>query len=114
MIVNFETAQTLDEAFVYATDVNLATLADLLMIKKTSKSKVQRQRNICLSMLKICSSPLLSSSQVRWAHGPHTEFSRVSKMLGSSEPEGIEGALDRFILEVQGSVRATPHAPHPG
>lgn len=113
MNVNFETAQTLDEAFVYATDVNLATLEDLLMVKKTSKSKVRRQRSICLSMLKVCGSALLNSTQVRWGYDTHKEFSRVSDLLGSSEPEAIEGALDRYIFMVQGIVGAKQPAPPP-
>jgi hypothetical protein len=112
-MINFESVQSLDEAFVNATEVNLATLEELLMVKKTSQSKVRRQRSICLSMLKICASALLNDTQVRWRHGPHKEFGRVSALLRSSEPEAIEGALDRFILEVQGAARARPPESHP-
>lgn len=112
--MNFETAQNLDEAFVNATEVNLATLEDLLMLRKTSKSRVQRQRSICFSMLKICASKLLASSQVRWTYnGSQREFPRVSDMLANSDPAAIERALELHILKVQGLGHAKQPELHP-
>lgn len=99
--------QLLDE-YVYATEVNLATLSELAELKSTAKYRLARQRSICHKMLQVCQE---FASEIEW-HGP-TEVSigrkgscsRVKEMLenAKSEPEGLAGALDRYIDYCKGS-----------
>lgn len=43
--------QTIEEAFVYYTDCQMATLSYLTMVKRTSKSELKRQQDIVNGML---------------------------------------------------------------
>ena len=45
---------SVEEAFTYYTEVNLATLGELAMLKSTSASRLKRQSKICLGMLYQC------------------------------------------------------------
>jgi hypothetical protein len=44
----------LEEAYLEATEWNLATLEELCTIKSSSKSRIDRQKSICGKMLAIC------------------------------------------------------------
>jgi len=104
--------QSVDEAFVWATEVNLATLEDLALLKKQSKSRIRRQQSICLEMLKLCASSLLNGHAVRWVQGPCKNFGRVSRLLVDSDPKAIEAALDRFTEQVLDSGSGHPERPY--
>jgi hypothetical protein len=95
-MTTFRNVRSLEEAFAYATEVNLATLEELLMVKKSSKSKVRRQRGICLGMLEICASSLVTGGKIDWGHEFHPNFPRVSKILSATESGSCEERLDRF------------------
>lgn len=106
-MVNFETAHSLEEAFVYATEVDLATLCELCMARKTPHRKIERQRSICLGMLRICRRAWVTAGHVDWGHSrQQRNFPRVSELIANKEPEAIEGALDRLILTWGGHAPA--------
>lgn len=113
-MINFKNVRSLEDAFAYATEVNLATLEELLMIKKSSKSKVRRQRGICIGMLEICASSLVTGGKIDWGHELHPNFPRVSKILNPAESGSCEERLDRLThgwgepVSPQNAVVATP------
>lgn len=47
-------SKLLEEAYLEATEWNLATLDELCMIKSSSKHRIDRQKSICGKMLAIC------------------------------------------------------------
>jgi len=71
------------EAYLWATEVNLATLEELAYLKSSSKSRIDRQKSICTKMLQVCQE---YASETEWHGysgvqvGPHT-CSRVKRML---------------------------------
>lgn len=85
----------IEQAHAYFTECNLATLEHMATIKRTAKSDISRQRNICLQMLK-----WIDGDQAA-VHAQHC--GRVLKALADAagEPEGMNGVLDRRILECQ-------------
>lgn len=106
--MKLDTAQSLDEAFVCMTEINLATLEEALTLKKSSKARITRLKSICLDALKICAGQMVSSTRVRWNDGPQRSFPRVSSLLANSSPAAIERAFEQYILKVQGSSHARP------
>ena len=102
---------TLENEYAYATEINLATLGELLDIKSTSQSRKNRQRSICLTMLRVCQQieDKLDLSEYGCKCG------RVRDMLKAAKHEagGVEGALDRYILTLTG-VYAPKHLPKVG
>ncbi len=88
--------RSLDEAYLYATEVNLATLDEVWMLASSSVARKSRQRNICLGMLEICQSNMVSKDPGLWGSEQHKHFGRVQRYLDEAKihPEGLEGALD--------------------
>ena len=97
-VVSTDMATLLSE-FLYATECNLATLEGLIERKRSAKSEVDRQRSICLRMIRTCR----QHDEVGGIQGIDKEYPRVSRLLqgGKAEPSGIEGALDRWIAELR-------------
>lgn len=97
----------IEQEYLYATDCQLATLNQLAELKRTSKSGLRRQRDICRKMLQVCQEidPLIIQPARYTATGPH--WGRVNKMLANAktEPEGLLGALDRYIAEARWGTR---------
>ena len=88
--------QLIDE-YVYATEVNLATLSELAGIKSSSKSRIKRQTNICHKMLQVCQE---YASEIEWRGwggaevGRKGSCSRVKKMLESGD---LTTALSEYV-----------------
>lgn len=91
--------RSLDEAYLYATEVNLATLDEIWMLASSSQSRKSRQRNICLGMLEICQSSMVSKDPGIWGSEHHKPFGRVERYLeeAKAHPEGLAGALDQQL-----------------
>jgi hypothetical protein len=91
---------TLENEYAYATECDLATLGELLSIKSSSQSRCNRQRSICLKMLRVCQE--IESKLDLSEYG--CKCGRVKDMLKGAKHEatGIEGALDRYILTLKG------------
>ena len=89
----------LADDYAEATECNLATLEVLLLRKRSSDSDRRRQRAICFRMLQVCKA---HEENITWRQFPKA-FPRVREMLDGAkqEPMGLEGALDRWILEVR-------------
>ncbi len=88
---------TLANAFVYAAECTLATLDELLGIRSTSKSRISRQRGICLTMLKALH-PHRESIDWGGEYAPY--YSRVHKILGTDSLKDVEAHLDAHIDEL--------------
>jgi len=88
--------RNLTEAYVYATEVQLATLSELVALKATSQSRIARHRAICLGMLRWCASALVDHDAVDWGTPETRAFPRVSAILESGD---IERALDALVDE---------------
>lgn len=99
------TDMKIEQEYLYATDCQLATLDQMAERKRTSKSDVSRQRGICRKMLQVCQEidPVIVQPARYTATGPH--WGRVNKILEAArkEPEGLVGALDRYIAEARGA-----------
>lgn len=102
--------RNLTEAYVYATEVQLATLCELVRLKATSQSRIARHRAICLGMLRWCASALVDHDAVDWGTPDTRAFPRVSEILESGD---IERALDALVDERSRRVsrRAAPLPP---
>lgn len=89
---------TLENEYACATECNLATLGELLCIKSSSQSRCNRQRSICLTMLRVCQE--IESKLDLSEFG--CKFGRVRDLLKAAkkEPQGLEGALDRYIQKL--------------
>lgn len=93
------------EGLAYATECNLATLSGLQITKRTSKSTIRRQRDICLKMLRNCGALY---EHIKWVSGNQRNFSRVQDILdaggaGPAEAKkhpGIEKALEAWMAAV--------------
>lgn len=83
-----------EEAFVYFTEANLATLETLCERKRTSMSDLDRQTNICLGMMKQVDGDTAARMQLA-----SINVGRVLDMLkqAKKEPEGMAGAVHRFV-----------------
>lgn len=103
------TPRSLDEAYLYATEVNLATLDEIWMLGSSSNARKGRQRGICLGMLEICQSTMVSKEPSLWGSDLHPHFSRVQRYLeaAKSHPEGLEGALDAQLQRLDDLRRKT-------
>lgn len=90
---------SLDEAYLHATEANLATLEELCFLTSSSGSRIRRQRNICLEMLKVCQSTLIDKNPSLWGTGIQPNFSRVQHYLEAAQtrPEDLEGGLEAHI-----------------
>ena len=73
------------EAYLWATEVNLATLSELAYLKSSSKSRINRQKSICTKMLQVCQE---YGSEIEW-HGwnevqvGRQSCSRVKELLAT-------------------------------
>lgn len=102
------TSKTLEDALVTATECNLATLVELCSLSTTSQARIKRQRSICLSMLLNCNNLVGlydTLGKLNWTLTPtggSRRFPRTYELLNSakSEPENVEGALDRFLQDL--------------
>lgn len=90
------------ESYLWATEVNLATLEELAYLKSSSKSRINRQKSICTKMLQVCQE---YGSEIEWRGwtdvqvGPHT-CSRVKRMLEAGAGK-LPEALDAFVKRVK-------------
>lgn len=101
------TPRSLDEAYLYATEVSLATLGELCELKSSSGSRIRRQRSICLGMLTVCQSTMVNKAPGIWGTDHNPSFPRVRRYLDAArtQPDGLEGALDQYIRDLQGRGR---------
>lgn len=87
----------LADNYAHATECNLATLAMLLDVKRSSKHSIERQQSICLTMLRVC---WAHKDEINWGTEWKCEFPRVKEVLDSAqaalETPGIEAALNRW------------------
>lgn len=94
--------QSLATRYAEATEWNLATIDEMLCRKRTPKSSLSRQRDICLKMLQTCAQ---ITQSVVWDEGLWdrrlTKFGRTKEILEA--PEGIEKGLDALIQRCKGS-----------
>mgnify|MGYP000750366674 CR=1 FL=1 len=88
---------TLVNDFAYATECNLATLGELLGIKSSSKSRINRQRGICLTMLQAL---FKYRPEIDWGGSYHPNYSRVQEILAATTPLEVEQALDAHIEKI--------------
>lgn len=85
------TREELEAHYAEAAEWNMATMEMMLQVKKTAKHEKERQRNICLKMLDVCSNlseKALNSSDYRRA-------SRVISILASAKAPGREFSTNR-------------------
>lgn len=91
-----------NQALIYFTDVNLATLESLVLRKSSSKSDIRRQTSICLSMLD-------SLSLIRpGLDVAISDFcpSRIRQIRGYLQDTGsLEKALEAFCVHSRKVVR---------
>lgn len=78
----------------WATECNLATLSDLLSVKRTSKSKITRQTNICLKMLETC---LEHRALITWGHAWRDHFGRVQEILEAADASNLSDAFAAWV-----------------
>jgi hypothetical protein len=97
------THRNLDEAYLYATEVNLATLEELCSLASSSQSRIKRQRSICLDMLSICDSTMVGKLPGIWGTERQPSFPRLQRLLADAkcQPEGLIGAIDGHITGIQ-------------
>lgn len=101
--------ESIENEYARATEVNLATLEELCYLKSSSKSRISRQQSICLRMLNVCAAVVrdgeiagettMDFGAVDQWHPNGRNYTRVNELLktAKSEPEGMEGALQRHI-----------------
>lgn len=80
--------------YAYATECQLATLGMLMDRKSSSKSDIQRQKNICVRMLGVCKA---NEADVDWRPGfgaPSILFPRLKEILDAADL-GLETAMMR-------------------
>jgi len=86
-----------EEHYLTATEWQLATLEQLCERKSTSKSDIQRQREIVRAQLQVCQEidPLF----LRPVGSHSRKFPRVEDFLEAArkEPSGLLGVIDRYI-----------------
>lgn len=88
--------------YVRATEINLATLGELIFIKSSSKCRIKRQRDICERMLKVCQE---YASEIEWHGYTSTEVGRVghcSRVKKILEAENLVEGLDAHVAELRG------------
>jgi hypothetical protein len=96
---------SLEQEYLYATECQLATLEQLCCRKSASKSDKRRHRTIAFNMLKACQEFIdvseIEKRSAGWA--VRKSWGRVTDTLwqAKSEPEGLNGAIDRFISELE-------------
>lgn len=88
----------LSEAYLEATEWNLATLDQVVTLKSSAKSAISRQRSICNQMLMVCTRLDVD------LEGRTTKYLRVRDLLRTSKASGnsIEVCLDAFIARISG------------
>lgn len=93
----------IEQEYLSATETQLATLEQLCERKRSSKGDIFRQRMIVRQMLQVCREidPLIRRPAQYVAVGLH--WGRVLGVLdqAKTEPEGLVGAIDRYILEAR-------------
>ena len=90
--------KTLSEAYLEATEWNLATLDQVVTLKSSAKSAISRQRSICNQMLMVC-------ARLDMGEGRPAKAIRVRDLLRTSKASGnsIEVCLDAFIARISAS-----------
>jgi len=101
--------KSIENEYAYSTEVDLATLEELCYLKSSSKSRISRQQSICLRMLNVCAAVVRDGETAgetfidfgsidKW-HPEGRNYQRVYRLLqaAKSEPEGMEGALQRHV-----------------
>lgn len=72
----------IEDEYAWATECNLATLSGLCFVKKSSLVDINRQRNICFHMLKVCQE---HESEITWHSGQRLDYPRVWELLKETE-----------------------------
>lgn len=82
-----------------AAEWNLATLDELISIKSSSKSRIDRQQGICLKMLRVC---LVFRDQIlRDGTGVDARCGRVRDILKAAQNRGnLDAALSEWVEKV--------------
>jgi hypothetical protein len=95
--------ERIEQEYAYSTECDLATLEELISIKSSSNSRIERQRTICLRMLQVCKA--VEAYLIFPDYGCRAP--RVRDMLAAAkhEAQGLEGALDRYIQKLTASFR---------
>lgn len=85
--------EVLAQEYGWAAECNLATLERLCLVKKTAKSEIKRQRDICLRMLKICLAvkELLTDKKL-------IRVQELMKQVAATEDAGNYAVEDMFNL----------------
>lgn len=72
---------------------NLATLDELVYLKSSSKSRINRQRNICMKMLEKCRPPEVYE-KINWGHELRPKYTRVQAVLADVSKGTLNGGSD--------------------
>ena len=84
--------------YAVATEWNLATLEELNILKGTSKSRIARQRGICIRMLGECRSYM---DQIDWRYegtSSRTALRAYQVLQAAKKPAmGLDSALDQLL-----------------
>lgn len=89
--------RNLHEAYVYATEVQLDSLRELVRFPAGGATRIARQRSTCLGMLRWCASALVDHAAVDWGPRHERHFPRVSAILATPCLEsGLDGAVARW------------------
>ena len=85
-----------------AAEWNLATLEELCLLKGTSQSRKNRQKDICLKLLQRIV-PKHIQETIPWGQEHRQKYGRTKRLLDASktEPEGLKGALDRYAASLK-------------
>ena len=102
--------ERLENEYAYACEVNLATLEELCLLKSSSKSRIARQRSICLTMLRVCSAiqdgpeaqgRIDFGTEDTW-HPNGRKYTRVNKLLKEAQSAlatkiPLEDAVGQYV-----------------
>lgn len=90
-------ADSLAAEYIKATEWQLATLSGICMVKKTSKSEIRRQSNICRDMLLICVGLECEHPSISNRCG------RVERALKLIREEGknVQDVIDSYVAEMK-------------
>ena len=91
---------TLEEEYVWATEVNIATLQELVMLRGTAKSRIRRQKTICARMLDQCRAIerqdlITPCVDWRYINGRSSRYPRVHSTLQAIR--GVQGPTESLL-----------------
>jgi len=82
----------LEDEYAWATEIQLATLSGICMVKRSALSEITRQRNIAERMLTTCRA---HANNITWMRGQRQEFGRVQDILGD-KGDSLSETLNRW------------------